>query len=254
MQLELIHLCTILIQYAGKLFIEHRKELIQFGWCAVGRPDLTWGLPVGCQGGQSAQRGRPSPHRWTLKYDNAAKPFAFLCVAQFFRVFETPEKIMLQVCAEYVHCASPCAAVTGAKLAAAPWRAQVYVALARLAPADQAARLAIRQATDLLIETLAQTESQPLSATPASATPSYSRYLKKILLEEGHSSSTLHQVFQMIVRHRELFFQTRWDIPRLARSRPPHQCSTLIPPVARALQGPVCPSHAQHSHPLGLAW
>ena len=34
---------------------------------------------------------------WTLKYDNAAKPHAFLCVARFFREFPTPEKIMLQV-------------------------------------------------------------------------------------------------------------------------------------------------------------
>ncbi len=35
--------------------------------------------------------------RWTLKYDNIAKPFAFLCVAHFFHAFPTPEKIMLQV-------------------------------------------------------------------------------------------------------------------------------------------------------------
>jgi hypothetical protein len=35
--------------------------------------------------------------RWTLKYDNVAKPFAFLCVAHFFGAFPTPEKIMLQV-------------------------------------------------------------------------------------------------------------------------------------------------------------
>lgn len=37
--------------------------------------------------------------RWTLKYDNIAKPFAFLCVSHFFRAFPTPEKIMLQVTA-----------------------------------------------------------------------------------------------------------------------------------------------------------
>lgn len=35
--------------------------------------------------------------RWTLKYDNIAKPYAFLCVAHFFKAFPTPEKIMLQV-------------------------------------------------------------------------------------------------------------------------------------------------------------
>lgn len=32
LQMELVQLCTTLIQHAPSLFQEHRKELIQFGW------------------------------------------------------------------------------------------------------------------------------------------------------------------------------------------------------------------------------
>ena len=83
---------------------------------------------------------------------------------------------------------------------------QVYVALARLAPTDLAARDAIRLATDLLIETLAHQEQPP--AGPISQ-PSFSKYLRKLLIEDGHQTSTLQQVFQMVVQNRELFAPTR---------------------------------------------
>ena len=36
-QLELVQLCTTLIQHAHGLFQEHRKELIQFGWSVSSR-------------------------------------------------------------------------------------------------------------------------------------------------------------------------------------------------------------------------
>jgi transformation/transcription domain-associated protein len=189
-QLELVQLCATLIQHAHSLFHEHRKELIQFGW-------------------------------WTLKYDNIAKPFAFLCVARFFRAFPTPEKIMLQV----------------------------YVALCRLSQtSDSAARDAVRQGIDLMISSLAKavaneaasasnaavgalsfgaaaesllskdsTTSAVAGAGAASGgssinltnSPSYARYLKRVLSEDGHISLTLVHVLQVIVRNRTMFYPNR---------------------------------------------
>ncbi|KAL4439666.1 hypothetical protein ABPG75_002667 [Micractinium tetrahymenae] len=190
-QLELVQLCTTLIQHAHALFQDHRKELIQFGW-------------------------------WTLKYDNIAKPYAFLCVAHFFRAFPTPEKIMLQV----------------------------YVALCRLSQlSDPAAKEAVRKGIDIMIPNLARAAAAEMpgssapgtapievgdsvaskdsttsgaaasagapavgsapGATGTSSSPSYARYLKRVLSEDGHVSITLVHLLQVIVRNRDMFYQSR---------------------------------------------
>ena len=39
--------------------------------------------------------------------------------------------------------------------------------------------------------------------------PSYAAHLKKVVVEEGYSSSTLIVVLQMIVRNRESFYHSR---------------------------------------------
>ncbi|PSC74456.1 transformation transcription domain-associated -like [Micractinium conductrix] len=186
-QMELVQLCTTLIQHAHPLFQEHRKELIQFGW-------------------------------WTLKYDNIAKPYAFLCVAHFFKAFPTPEKIMLQV----------------------------YVALCRLSQNSEAApKDAVRKGIDIMIPNLARAAAADApvigpvlvdtgdsvmskdstasgaaasgaacgvvggGASVPSAAPSYARYLKRVLSEDGHMSVTLVHLLQVIVRNRDMFFQSR---------------------------------------------
>jgi hypothetical protein len=166
-----------------------------------------------------------SPHprwtcvcRWTLKHDNIAKPFAFLCVAHFFKAFPTPDKIMLQV----------------------------YVALCRLSQnADPAAKDAVRKGIDIMIPNLARvpnsdgdstgglgsTGTQPVAepagesaalgpasrptsscqgtALKSTGSPIFARYLKRVLSEEGHVSVTLVHLLQVIVRNRDLFFQSR---------------------------------------------
>ena len=107
MQLELIHLCTTMIQYAGTLFVSHRKELIQFAWgllkydnvgLKVRRGGGRKGVPgFGGGGGGAASRARlpSSPNRALVPPH--LQPYAFLCVSRFFAAFPTPEKIMLQV-------------------------------------------------------------------------------------------------------------------------------------------------------------
>ena len=41
------------------------------------------------------------------------------------------------------------------------------------------------------------------------SSPSYARYLKRVLTEDGHVSVTLVHLLQVIVRNRDMFFQSR---------------------------------------------
>ena len=126
---------------------------------------------------------------------------------------------------------------------------QVYVALCRLSQSsDAAARDAVRQGIDLMIPSLAKASTEPVSAVygtltvagvpleaaadsllpkesaasttasvPSSAvppgqhtsSPSYARYLKRVLSEDGHATATLVHLLQIIVRNRDLFYPTR---------------------------------------------
>lgn len=97
LQAEIVQLCTAVLQHAHPLFVEHKKELIQYVWS-------------------------------TLKLDNVAKAYAFLCVAHFFRAFPgVNESVMLKA----------------------------FVNMVRMSPPDAAAREAVRQAIDLMVPILA---------------------------------------------------------------------------------------------------
>lgn len=118
---------------------------------------------------------------------------------------------------------------------------QVYVALCRLSQSsDAAARDAVRQGIDLMISNLARALAHDGSttistsaavgalsleaaadsllskdSTPSGAvagttgSPSYARYLKRVLSEDGHVSLTLVHVLQVIVRNRDMFYPNR---------------------------------------------
>lgn len=47
------------------------------------------------------------------------------------------------------------------------------------------------------------------AAPGANTSPSYARYLKRVLSEDGHVSITLVHLLQVIVRNRDMFFQSR---------------------------------------------
>lgn len=117
------------------------------------------------------------------------------------------------------------------------------MALCRLSQvAEPSAREAVRKAIDIMIPNLARAaaaEASPpgaavqggapvaeaadsviskdsatsghAAATPvgAPAGPSYARYLKRMLSEEGHVLQTLSHLLQIIVRNRDMFYQTR---------------------------------------------
>ncbi|XP_047320592.1 transformation/transcription domain-associated protein-like [Impatiens glandulifera] len=106
--------------------------------------------------------------------DSASKQWAFVNVCHFLDAYQAPDKIILQV----------------------------FVALLRTCQPEN--KLLVKQALDILMPAL------PTRLPPGdSRMPIWIRYTKKILVEEGHSIPNLVHIFQLIVRHSELFFSCR---------------------------------------------
>lgn len=138
--------------------------------------------------------------RWTLKKDNIAKSFAFLCVAHFFRAYfganaaisrdENDTKLVLKA----------------------------FFNMLRMNAHDSASREAVKQAIDRIIPILSeQTEENGESdLSPGATTPDamrkrpiYPSALKRLLQEEGLMSPVMVLVMQMVVRNREAFYSSR---------------------------------------------
>lgn len=68
LKMELLQFATLLIRRAAPQLVNHRKELIKFGWNHLKRDD------------------------------SACKYYAFLNVCHFLEAYQAPEKIVLQVC------------------------------------------------------------------------------------------------------------------------------------------------------------
>ena len=79
---------------------------------------------------------------------------------------------------------------------------QVFVALLRTCQLEN--KLLVKQALDILMPALPR--RLPLGD---SQMPVWIRYTKKILVEEGHSIPNLIHIFQLIVRHSDLFYSCR---------------------------------------------
>jgi transformation/transcription domain-associated protein len=80
---------------------------------------------------------------------------------------------------------------------------QVFVALLRTCQADSR-RVLVRQALDTLTPALVR------RLAPGDLKyPIWVRYTKKVLVEEGHSMPHLYHIWQLIVRHADLFYTAR---------------------------------------------
>jgi hypothetical protein len=108
--------------------------------------------------------------------DSVAKQWAFVNVSRFFEAYQAPDKIILQV----------------------------YVALLRTCQPE--GRHLVRQALDILTPALPKRLFHNMTDHKY---PIWIRYTKKILLEEGHSLLHLVHIWQLIVRHAELFYSAR---------------------------------------------
>ncbi|EHA8588761.1 hypothetical protein COCNU_scaffold006566G000100 [Cocos nucifera] len=116
--------------------------------------------------------------------DNSSKQWAFVNVCHFLEAYQAPEKIILQV----------------------------FIALLRTCQPEN--KLLVRQALDILMPAL------PRRLPPGeSRVPIWIRYTKKILVEEGHSIPNMIHIFQLIVRHADLFYSCRAQfVPQMVNS------------------------------------
>ncbi|XP_057469291.1 transcription-associated protein 1-like [Actinidia eriantha] len=154
LRIELLQLATLLLKYLQSDLVQHRKELIKFGWNHLKRED------------------------------SASKQWAFVNVCHFLEAYQAPEKIILQV----------------------------FVALLRTCQPEN--KMLVKQALDILMPALPR--RLPLGD---SRMPIWIRYTKKILVEEGHSIPNLIHIFQLIVRHSDLFYSCRAQfVPQMVNS------------------------------------
>ncbi|XP_010436242.1 PREDICTED: probable transcription-associated protein 1, partial [Camelina sativa] len=154
LRIELLQLATLLLKYLQSDLVDHRKELIKFGWNHLKRDD------------------------------SASKQWAFVNVCHFLDAYQAPEKIILQV----------------------------FVALLRTCQPEN--KMLVKQALDILMPALPK--RLPLGD---SRMPIWIRYTKKILVEEGHSIPNLIHIFQLIVRHSDLFYSCRAQfVPQMVNS------------------------------------
>lgn len=116
--------------------------------------------------------------------DSASKQWAFVNVCHFLEAYQAPEKIILQV----------------------------FVALLRTCQPEN--KMLVKQALDILMPALPR--RLPMGD---SRMPIWIRYTKKILVEEGHSVPNLIHIFQLIVRHSDLFYNCRAQfVPQMVNS------------------------------------
>ncbi|KAL8246880.1 hypothetical protein R6Q59_008096 [Mikania micrantha] len=155
LRIELLQLATLLLKYLQTDLVQHRKELIKFGWNHLKRED------------------------------SASKQWAFVNVCHFLEAYQAPEKIILQV----------------------------FVALLRTCQPEN--KMLVKQALDILMPAL----PRRLPIGDNSRMPIWIRYTKKILVEEGHSIPNLIHIFQLIVRHSDLFYSCRAQfVPQMVNS------------------------------------
>jgi len=116
--------------------------------------------------------------------DTQSKLCAYVNVCRFIQVYDTPPKIILQV----------------------------YVALLRTFQPD--ARALVKQALDILMPALPR-------RLPAGEHkyPTWIKWTKKIIVEEGHSLPQLIHIWQLVVRHPALFFSSSAQfVPQMVNS------------------------------------
>lgn len=139
--------------------------------------------------------------RWTLKRDNVAKSYAFLCVAHFFRAYQggaqDDTKLVLKT----------------------------FFNMIRMTAHDNASKETVKQAIDNIIPILNdqgdlvpendKAGQSPKDQEGSNDSPSmkkktpYPSVLKHLLKEEGLLSPVMTFVMHMVVRNRESFYSSR---------------------------------------------
>ncbi|KAJ3326459.1 hypothetical protein HDU76_012906 [Blyttiomyces sp. JEL0837] len=115
--------------------------------------------------------------------DVTSKHVSQVLLARFIQVYDTPTAIIIQL----------------------------YVMLLKAHQAE--GRVLVRQALDILIPAL------PARVGTAEGTPTWVRWTRKVVSEDGHSLSQMLGVYQLLVRHADIFYQHRnYFMPQLVSS------------------------------------
>ena len=235
MKVELLQMATLMIRRAPQQLVQNRKEFIKFGWNNLKKDDSAvkyYAFQNVCHFFDAyaapekivLQVLRPlyvSLDNLTLQAPMLTNHFPGGFPAHSI----TPhgwEKYSRQYCAPACISGtvvsagggSPCEAATAmCLLPEMPWRcslatqvaaAQVFVALLRLCQADNKKAL-VRDALDTLTPVLVR------RLAPGDLKyPIWVRYTKKVLVEEGHSTPHLIHIWQLLVRHADLYYSSRW--------------------------------------------
>ncbi|KAK5808732.1 hypothetical protein F5H01DRAFT_281683, partial [Linnemannia elongata] len=112
-----------------------------------------------------------------LKIDDiTGKQAAYVLIARFIAAYDTPSKIIIQI----------------------------YVALLRAHQSE--ARALVKQALDIIAPVLPK---RIVMTADSPKNPTWARWTQRVLVEDGHSGSQLVNVYQLIVRHPDLFYESR---------------------------------------------
>ncbi|KAF9357807.1 hypothetical protein BGX26_003026, partial [Mortierella sp. AD094] len=112
-----------------------------------------------------------------LKLDDiTGKQAAYVLIARFIAAYDTPSKIIIQI----------------------------YVALLRAHQSE--AKALVKQALDIVAPVLPK---RIVMTTESPKNPTWARWTQRVLVEDGHSGSQLMNVYQLLVRHPDLFYESR---------------------------------------------
>ncbi|KAF9958937.1 hypothetical protein BGZ72_010618 [Mortierella alpina] len=112
-----------------------------------------------------------------LKIDDiTGKQAAYVLIARFIAAYDTPSKIIIQI----------------------------YVALLRAHQSE--ARALVKQALDIIAPVLPK---RIVNTADSPKNPTWARWTQRVLVEDGYSGPQLVNVYQLLVRHPDLFYESR---------------------------------------------
>lgn len=196
MRIELLHMSTLVTRACSQLMSGDRKDLIKFGWVNIKLDDIT------------------------------VTQVAYVLIATFLEKYDSPSKIVVQI---YV------ALLKAHQLEA---RSLVREALDILAPSlPQRTFGEVREGNDALAPPSAtrQDSQRTDPHRPINETPYWAKWTRRVLIEDS-SMALLVNIYQLIVRHPDLFYSTReLYVPHLVTSLGKLTNNSTVTPENRIL-------------------
>ncbi len=148
LRIELLHMSTMILEHCSNHLAPNgqlKKDTIKFGWANLTAEDVT------------------------------VKNVAYIFIARFLEVFESPIKIV----------------------------GQVYFGLLRAHQSE--GRSMVKKALDILVPALPKRAGASENGQP----PQWAKWTKRQLVDEGHNVSQLFAILSLLVRHADLFYSSR---------------------------------------------